>query len=134
MRRPVLLILLEPLRVKKLLLQAPPIIQNSFISLDNQPLLVKPVLVANDLLEFLISLPLNLIALIFNLFLNESHIDTLLALHGIQMLLEPIDMRLNGLDGLLSLISLLLLPILLVVVGVVTRVEDIVLYRLGMSC
>jgi hypothetical protein len=116
LRWPVLLILLEPLRVKKLLLQAPPIIKNSFISIDNQPLLVKPVLIAYDFLEFLICLPLNLIALIFNLFLNLCHIDTLLALHRIQMLLEPIDVRLNGLNGLLSLISLLLLPILLVVV------------------
>jgi hypothetical protein len=106
--------------------------QHSFIGFDNEPLLVLPVLVTNELLKLMLSLPFNLIALILQLFLILINRDTSAGTDSIKFTLKLWKVTFNCLYGFFGLISLFLNTMLLIIMRIVTSVQHIILYWIRM--
>ncbi len=103
-----------------------PVIQHSLICLDDQPLLIEPVLIIYKLLEFILRFPLNLVSLLFDLSLHLVDGDPSRSTYRIEFTLKLCQMTLNRFDCLLRFVALDLYTILLIVVGVVTRVKHVI--------
>ena len=113
---PVLLMLLESLAVEDVTLHASAIIEHALVGINNQALLVKSVLVVDEFLKLFLSLPLKLIALPIDFFLNFLHIDTAHSAHHLEFPSESLQVILYGLDGLLRLVAHFWLSMLLIIV------------------
>ena len=124
---PVLLVLLEPLAVEYVALHASAIVQHALVGIYDQTLLVKPVLVVDQLLKLFLSLPLKLIALSIDLLLEFPDIDAAFGAHHLELPSESLQVLLYGLDGLLCLVAHFWLPILLIIVREISCVEEVVL-------
>ncbi len=107
---------LESLAVEDVTLHASAIIEHSLVGIYNQALLVKSVLVVNQLLKLFLSLPLKLIALSIDLFLNFFHIDTAFSAHHLEFSSQSLQVLLYGFDGLLRLVAHFWFSMLLIVV------------------
>jgi hypothetical protein len=102
--------------------------QNALVCFDNEPLLVEPGLVTDELFELFLGLAIQLVFLILEVIFNGSNIDSLLHLEVELLLSQLSEVAFDCLYRFLRLILLLDFPILLVVVREVPSVENIVFH------
>lgn len=114
--RPVLLMLLESLAVEDVTLHTSAVIEHALVGIYDKALLVKSILIVDQLLKLFLRLPLKLIALSIDLLLKFLHIDASLSAHHLEFPSESLQVLLYCLDGLLGLVAHFWLSILLIIV------------------